>query len=385
MRGFVVPVLALSSVLVLSGCGSDDSEGGGEGGATTVEAKPWEVGPYPAGHRTVQLDDDARGRSLVIEVWYPAAESARDSAETGAGTETFEEDETAREVVSELLAGAPASCPSRRTRAARDAEVRGDLGGRPLVAFSHCYNCGRYTSFSVMERLASHGFIVVAPDHSGPLPFAEGAEGESLGAEQLEVRAADLRFAIDAAIGGSLGAGLEVDVERIGALGHSFGSVTAGRTAQVDERVKAAAGLAAPMENPLIPGVSLSEIDVPLFLLLAEEDNSIGEIGNDFLRSNFEDANPPITRLDVADAGHWSVSDLCGLTEALSPGCGQGVRHSKERQGESFDYLPVSEGIAVTQRYVASFFLAELTGNAEAAQFVAAEPEANGLSISSRR
>ena len=46
-------------------------------------------------------------------------------------------------------------------------------------------------------------------------------------------------------------------------------------------------------------------------------------------------------KLDIADSGHWSFSDLCGLSEAFSPGCGRGTRHSDKESGESFDYLPV--------------------------------------------
>ena len=32
-------------------------------------------------------------------------------------------------------------------------------------------NCGRYSSFSLAERFASHGMIVFSVDHAGKLPF----------------------------------------------------------------------------------------------------------------------------------------------------------------------------------------------------------------------
>ena len=135
-------------------------------------------------------------------------------------------------------------------------------------------------------------------------------------------------------------------------------------------------GLAAPLENPLFPGVSIEDIAQPMLLVLAEEDNSILEIGNQFIRTNYEEAVSTTWRVDIANAGHWSVSDLCGLTDAFQPGCGDGVRHSPERAGESFQYLPVSEGIGITQAYVGAFFLGHLLNRADGFEYLnAANPD----------
>jgi len=210
--------------------------------------------------------------------------------------------------------------------------------------------------------------VVISVDHAGLLPFAEGAPGESLSTEQLAVRVGDIRKLIDMAVSGSLFEGadaisqLRVNPDKIGVFGHSFGSVTAGRVAQEDGRIKAVAGLAAPMSNVLLPGVDMAEIRVPVLFVLAEEDNSIRELGNDFLRANYDDANPPVWQVDIADAGHWSVSDLCGLTALFAPGCGQGVRHSVGREGETFDYIPVIRSLELTKQYLTAFFLAYLDG-----------------------
>ena len=139
-------------------------------------------------------------------------------------------------------------------------------------------------------------------------------------------------------------------------FGHSFGSVTAAFFARQERKVQAVGGLAAPMQNPLFPDFSITELKIPIFLLLAEEDNSIGEVGNRLIRSNFDQAIAPIWKLDLADSGHWSVSDLCDLVDAFSPGCGRGTRHSDTGLGKSFEYIPVKDGIEITQQYLTAFF-----------------------------
>ena len=213
--------------------------------------------------------------------------------------------------------------------------------------------------------------MVASVDHAGTLPFGNDATGEPLSTMQLEVRTADVIVALDAALSGALFSdslvlsNVTVDEDRIGAFGHSFGSVTVAQIAGADDRIRAVAGLAAPMENPLLPGVTMGDIEVPVFMLLAKEDNSILEFGNQFIRSNFESANTPIWLISVDDAGHWSISDICGLTEAFEAGCGDGVRHSEGAAGEPFEYLPPALGIAITQYYLTSFLVTQLNSSAD--------------------
>ena len=362
--------------------GADDDAG--DAGDQPNTRDPFDPGPWTPAHVTTTLTDaDREGRTFAVEIWYP---SDAPLPEPAASVATFADGAEAN-ALQALLDAAPAECPTRVTGAARGAAPI--ASPRPVVAMSHCFNCGRFSTFSVAERLASHGFVVVAPDHAGSLPFGEGAAGETLDTAQLEVRAADMTAALDAAIRGDLFEGtaasaLRVDGDAVGVMGHSFGSVTAGFVAQGDARVAAAVGLAAPMANPLLPGVDMAAIDAPVLLLLAEEDNSILEIGNTFLRTNFEDANPPAWRVDVADAGHWSVSDLAGLVPAFAAGCGEGTRHSEGRSGEPFTYLPVAEGIEITAEYVSAFFLAHLTDHPTAQDTLASPPARAGVTVLQR-
>lgn len=377
MKTFILSILIATNLFC---CSSKEMT------SVDVISDPWTEGNFIPAHKTIQYQDTLRNKDLTVEIWYPSTSSTQ----RGEPTQNFEQLGEDRDALRELLEDAPSDCPTKTTNATRNAEPYISNAPFPLLLFSHCMNCGRYSSFSLAERFASHGIIVISVDHAGKLPFLDVSSEESLSEEQLETRALDLRTLIDATIERSLFSSdpelqdLNIDVEKIGAFGHSFGSATVGRIAQDDDRIIAIAGLAAPMENMLFPSVAMDNISIPTFLLLAEEDNSIGEIGNDILRSNYENANPPVWLMEIKDAGHWSVSDLCGITEAFQPGCGQDERHSKEREGEEFTYPPVSWSIEITQRYLTTFFLAYLMENEKAKDLLDNFPYEEGVHIKAR-
>ena len=337
-----------------------------------VQEAPDEIGPYSVANTTISLTDDERSRQLTLEIWYPST----NQAETPDSPLNFARSESEDEALSLLYDEAPTDCPTRTTNSFRDGKPLAFTPPLPLILFSHCYNCGRFSAFSLAERLSSHGFVVIGVDHAGPLPFLEDAEGEMLLPEQLNTRVLDLSYVLNQTVSGDLlpmtpiGNNIEIDPESIGAFGHSFGSVTTGFLAARTPQIRAVAGLAAPMENPLFPGFQIEELSVPVLLVLAEEDNSIGEFGNRLIRSNYEAAQTEIWRVDIADAGHWSMSDLCGLVEAFVPGCGQGTRHSAQNSATEFDYLPVAQGIQITQDYLTAFFLAHLTQRQDAFEYL---------------
>jgi len=357
--------------------GAAGNSHGGAGGAGGASAHGYDArGSFGVGHQTIALSA-ADGRVLQVEVWYPADPSAR-------GPEPAESYVAAaeRDAYISLLAAAPATCATRSLPAERDASPQGT--GWPLVVYSHCVSCINLSGASLAIRLASHGVAVAAPNHAGPLPFASKDTKEPLNTAQLAQRETDLELVLDSLLGdsASVPAALrgKFDATRVGALGHSFGSVTVGKLTQDDVRIRAVFGLAAPMQSPLLPGVDVTTFTVPTALLIAQEDNSVQEVGNSLMRTNFDDLKVPALEVEVLDAGHWSVSDLCGVA-GFKPGCGSGTRHSSGHQGETFDYLPVAEGIAIAQTYTTSFFLAELTGDTEARQFMLAEHPAGAVKL----
>ena len=344
-------------------------------------------GPFPVGNTRFVLP--AGDRELLVELWYPAAASAAAAAATGHPIAEFVPLGPDRDILDGLLAKlSPAGKIGTRlqTRSAQDAEPA--AGPWPTLAFSHCFNCVRFSAFSIAERLASHGFIVAAPDHTGGTLFDE-AKGMSaeLGEDFLVVRAADISAVLDAVLDPDATVvpaplrGL-ADPTRVGVYGHSYGAATSGRVAQQDPRVLAAMPLAAPVENPFFPNTHVADIHVPMLSLLAEEDNSIGTLGNNLIELNFANQNPPARLVRVRDAGHWGITDICGLTMGFSAGCGEGERQTAP--GEQFTYLDIEIGRGIASAYALAFFDLHLRGNQGATAYLDAADPAAFVSVESR-
>ncbi|HUQ01102.1 MAG TPA: alpha/beta hydrolase [Kofleriaceae bacterium] len=349
--------LTLVSILGLVACGGD--------GGTAPDLSVETAGAYEAGVVEMTLTDDARQRELTLQLWYPAL------AEGGGGSIAIADfaDPAHRAAFTALVEAADPACTTR-TIAARWTPAPAP-GPFPLIAFSHCHECTRFSSMTVAARLASHGFAVVTVDHTGNTLWDQiDMDGLPLDTTTLELRVADLAFAIDHAAELAQGAAVRLDSGPIGVFGHSFGSVTAGLYAQRNATtVGAAFGLAAPMENPLLPGVTITSLPMPLGFLVAREDNSITELGNELIRGNYMRAPGPAWKLEVADAGHWSVSDLVGVVDGFAPGCGAGERQT---DGSAFTYLDAATGRGIAASYVTAFFKATLAADAGAQAYLEA-------------
>jgi dienelactone hydrolase len=240
------------------------------------------------------------------------------------------------------------------------------------VVFSHCHNCVRFSAAQVAERLASHGFIVVAPDHTGNTLYDHLAGKElPLDATTLELRVGDVRFVLDtvldpmaAAVPKSLRG--RFDATKAGMMGHSFGSVTTGAVLSKDSRFRAGFAIAAPFD--FIGDTKLADIKVPTFFLLAREDNSISSIGNALIRNDFKSITATDFMIEVVDAGHFSFSDICGLHSIFTAGCG----HARRQTDPSTDlnYLENEGARGLAASYAAAFFRAQLTGDAAGLAFV---------------
>lgn len=318
-----------------------------------------QLGAHAVGTAQFTVHDAARARDLVVQAWFPTATAAVDTP-----IEQLETEPT-RTRYADLLAVAPA-CPSRSLNVAAAAQP--DAGPFPVVAISHCHACTRLSNATTAIRLASHGFVALSVEHAGDTLW-EKLDGTEAGLDsaELEVRAADVRAVLDAVSAGSTPVSASADLTHVGVLGHSMGAVTAGRVAQLDSRIGAAAALCAPMENPLTPGVDLAKLTMPLMFVVAVEDNSITELGNGFVRKNFANAPATAYKVEIADAGHWSVSDLDGLVAGFKPGCGDAVRQTDD---SPFTYLDPPTGRAIAASYATAFFKASLLGDAGARAYV---------------
>lgn len=280
--------------------------------------------------------DGDTGRSIPVMAWLPSSEALGSTALPALAGALGEEARTQA-----LLDAAPAGCPP--TEVPGSPQAAPAQGPWPLLVLSHCHECTAFNLATAAAFWASHGIVTVAPHHVGNTLY-DGLDdaGLPLDTTTLSMRVRDLEGALDYAVSGQLGAA--VDPTLVAVAGHSFGSVTAGMVYQSAPDIRGAVFIGAPAENPLLPGVSVDSFPGPSAWVLLEEDNSIATIGNDLLVSNFEAAPPPATLYTLADAGHWSVSDLVGLTDAFMPGCGEDTRMTDP--GETFTYTDPTEARA---------------------------------------
>ena len=232
-------------------------------------------------------DPQAR-RELMVYVWYPTSEKRADakgpyipgakeldarpelqgrmSNEFGANWPLI----VSGEIFSHAVEGAPAAkSPSQF----------------PLVIFSHGNGSTGFQYTSLIEDLASHGYVVAAIEHTESalvvlfpdgraVPFHEDALPVGLApAEQMQRRmasisatitegAADVRFVLDRltelnAAGDEKDFPLasRLDTSLVAAMGHSAGAEFAARACQLDSRIKACVDL----DGGMVPIAALPE------------------------------------------------------------------------------------------------------------------------------
>ena len=81
-------------------------------------------------------------------------------------------------------------------------------------------------------------------------------------------------------------------------------------------------------------------------------------------------------------AGHWSMTDICGITEGFDAGCNDvDVRQTTR---EEFTYLDPTIAIGLGSAYVTAFFLSTLTGDAEAGAYLGEARPEGVTTVSSR-
>jgi dienelactone hydrolase len=158
-------------------------------------------------------------------------------------------------------------------------------GPSPLIVFSHYSGGNRRVSSFLCTHLASHGYVVAAMDHSEVVgPELARKEGETATERAARIdaiiasRVPDVRFLLDQLLARN---DLEIDPERIGLAGHSFGGWTALATPEVEPRVRSVVAMAPGGASNPKPGILPLTLtfawgrDVPTLYLAGELDVSI--------------------------------------------------------------------------------------------------------------
>lgn len=330
----------------------------------TALPDPEKPGPYPVGVTTVLFVDHARTdpatngpRSLLTEIWYPAADETRDLPKNQL-LDFFLNNKTPEFMLLFQLAfqtDVVKADAQYKNTAVRDARIRD--GVFPLILFSHGNGGLRMQNAFWCEHLASHGYIVVAPDHTGncAVTFISGKmvlfQDTDDGRKQSSAeRPRDLSFLIDTMDRLNKGDDSRfrgrVDLEHIGAAGHSFGGYTCTWIANQEPRVDAVALMAGAAEER-------TNYDRPVMLLIATEDDTLGLEKVAHLRRYYDESKGPHYSVEFKNAGHYSFTEMYQLKPDWGDGVGQGKRIAN---GEPITYLGMDTAYPLINGYTTAFF-----------------------------
>lgn len=232
---------------------------------------PTPTGSYPIGTSIFHLVNDhpsdpssagANGkRELMIQVWYPASPSHAPRAPYRRFSET-----TVKSSFQAVL----------WTHARWNPPLARSSSPFPLLLLNPAWT-GRRTNYTyLVEDLVSHGYIVVGIDHtgnSGPTAFPDGhvseptfdpgldfatrtfAELTTYAAQQLAIQVNDNRFVLDQLQSWNQDPAnrffRRIDMDRVGALGHSFGGAVAAQACLEDSRIKSALDMDGSLWGPV--------------------------------------------------------------------------------------------------------------------------------------
>lgn len=342
----------LTATLLAAAC-SDDGDAADEPADTTtttaldpVEAARAfaEAGAFPVGVATLALESGPE-----VEVWYPAVEGTT-------GTVVYDvRDFTPPAIKDILTADIPATY---EFDGGRDAEVAD--GEFPVVLFSHGFTGIRLQSSFLTSHLASHGMIVVAPDHPSRDLF-NVLGGTASGDRQESVD--DLLGSLDLILEEATTAGGRfeghVDAERVAALGHSAGGGTI-LGAALDERVDGYVSMASggPEDPADFP-------ERPSFFLAGSVDGVVPAAER--TRPAYEAAPAPSWYWEIEGVGHNGFDDFCtfgngsgiiGVAEASGLGAFLDSQEQLRSLGEDGcvpPAEPVEDGFPIIRHAVTSW------------------------------
>jgi predicted dienelactone hydrolase len=338
---------------------------------------PWEglvatdaPGDFAVGHTRFTVLDEARARTLPVDVWYPV-----DPAEGQAGEPT----------IYSLLGPLGPESPVAR----EDAPVAAadDLA---LVVFSHGYGGIAVQSTTLMEALASHGFVVASPEHVGNSQASGGDDFDTAAGHRVP----DVRAVIDAMLDRSADTADAFAGRldgRVGVAGHSFGGMTAigaaagWAGAPADARVRAIVPISAVIDRTLqsdertsddagFSADQLATVEIPVLLVGGTEDVDVPVENNRLAFDRLVHA-PVVYRLDIVGANHNHFANVCaigryllddlGIPQDAWPGIGAEALIDPYESTCGPSAFPIDEATRLQNLYVVAFFRAHLRGEVE--------------------
>jgi len=376
------PLVAVltATVLFLTGCGgwgdvlgsSSPGTAGKDGCASPSPSAtggrlrlPRPTGPYPVGESTVELTDparadplagDGRRRSLPVQVWYPAEPHGEPVAPYASAAVLALAEKHLHLCPGQLRADLAARHgPAVRTPPA---------GGWPVLVHSFGTSSFRMLSTSLVQSLASLGYVVLVVDHPFESIVTEYPDGRTVRApggpaptgeragRQFDTRVDDLRFVLDRL--GPLDAGKPastvrgaLDTDRVGMLGHGRGGAATVHVMLADPRVLAGANLDGDNPGPAPD----TELDRPLLTVGSADGGPPDDPGWRTLWPNLSGRHRELT---VRGTGHLSFTDAAILAERWD------VRRTWP--GGQLGTIPGRRAVQITVTYLAAFFDQALGG-----------------------
>jgi predicted dienelactone hydrolase len=293
----------------------------------------FERGPYNVGHRRWDITYDAElepDRTIKLSVWYPTEDTEGVPGEYLVNTARME-----------VFGNASVAIEDKA----------------PLLVFSHGNSSMAEQSYFMTEFWASHGWVVVAPYHTGNTIFDDR---ESINLRSGPIRPQDITATLDAMYDlpddDPLAGKLSDDVVM---SGHSFGGFTtlanSGAGFAVDAMIELCSGQDAPTECDLLerdgvedlfrrgflderidvaipqaPGGyfafedGLADIEIPTMLMTGGSDHTLlpSQEGDPI----WQELDGRHVRVDIRAAGHFTFSNMCdllpGLPQVADDGCG---------------------------------------------------------------
>jgi predicted dienelactone hydrolase len=298
------------------------------------------TGPYAVGTAVYHLIDTSRDefytddpndkREIMVQVWYPAQ-----PPQTGTKPVLYLEDiDAAGPVIAHRL-----DMPRflfdhlnlAYAHAYNDAEILDGDAVFPVIIFSHGLNSFRNQNTTMVQELASYGFVVAAIDHTyanvftvfpdgritlyNPDIFSDEPANPPRNSNTLVgVWAQDATFVLDQMAVWQNEAGNRfngrLNLDQVGIFGHSTGGGAAAEFCLTDQRCGAVLGLDAwvePISDPVLEGLSN-----PLMFIQADQWGADNEVDLNSRRAGaiYEAGQSDSYLLVVAGAAHYDFTDL---------------------------------------------------------------------------